>query len=230
MYTLLLRLAAPLQSWGSGSMFDTRETDFYPSKSAVIGILAAAMGIERDGSLEQFHKLKFGVRIDHHGERLSDLQITDMGEKLNSNLSHKVYLSDAVFLAGLESESNEVLLEIAEAIRHPVFPLYLGRRSCPPTLPILLGIRDLPLYEALYEEPWLLAEWRRKNELRFNHTVRLRILVENETDGALVRDEPVSFSPFKREYRYRRIKEMSPKTIIINDVLKTSHNPMKELG
>ena len=153
-----------------------------------------------------------------------------MGEKLNSNLSHKVYLSDAVFLAGLESESNEVLLEIAEAIRHPVFPLYLGRRSCPPTLPILLGIRDLPLYEALYEEPWLLAEWRRKNELRFNHTVRLRILVENETDGALVRDEPVSFSPFKREYRYRRIKEMSPKTIIINDVLKTSHNPMKELG
>lgn len=211
-------------------MFDTRETDFYPSKSAVIGILAAAMGIERDGSLEQFHKLKFGVRIDHHGERLSDLQITDMGEKLNSNLSHKVYLSDAVFLAGLESESNEVLLEIAEAIKHPVFPLYLGRRSCPPTLPILLGIRDLPLYEALYEEPWLLDEWRRKNELRFNHTVRLRILVENETDGALVRDEPVSFSPFKREYRYRRIKEMSPKTIIINDVLKTSHNPMKELG
>ena len=44
LYTLLLRLGAPLQSWGSESMYDRRETDMMPTKSGVIGMLAAALG------------------------------------------------------------------------------------------------------------------------------------------------------------------------------------------
>jgi CRISPR system Cascade subunit CasD len=46
MPVLLLRLAAPLQSWGVESKFDTRRTLGYPTKSGVIGLVASAMGRE----------------------------------------------------------------------------------------------------------------------------------------------------------------------------------------
>lgn len=49
MATLLLRLAAPLQSWGSDSKFETRKTDREPTKSGVVGLLAAALGLRRWG-------------------------------------------------------------------------------------------------------------------------------------------------------------------------------------
>ena len=48
MATLLLRLAAPLQAWGADSKFETRKTNREPTKSGVIGLLAAALGLERD--------------------------------------------------------------------------------------------------------------------------------------------------------------------------------------
>ena len=48
MATLLLRLAAPLQAWGSDSKFETRKTDREPTKSGVVGLLAAALGLRRD--------------------------------------------------------------------------------------------------------------------------------------------------------------------------------------
>ena len=65
-YTLLLRLSAPLQSWGSESVYDNRETDDMPTKSGVIGMLAAALGRKRSDSLEDLVKLKFGVRFSDH--------------------------------------------------------------------------------------------------------------------------------------------------------------------
>ena len=48
MATLLLRLAAPLQSWGMDSKFETRKTNREPTKSGIVGLLAAALGIRRD--------------------------------------------------------------------------------------------------------------------------------------------------------------------------------------
>ena len=56
---------------------------------------------------------------------------------------------------GLESEDTALLQELAEALTHPVFPLYLGRRACPPTLPLCLGLREQGLVEALQAEPAL---------------------------------------------------------------------------
>lgn len=52
MATLLLRLAAPLQAWGADSKFETRKTNREPTKSGVIGLLAAALGL-RQGSLQE---------------------------------------------------------------------------------------------------------------------------------------------------------------------------------
>ena len=62
MATLLLRLAAPLQAWGADSKFETRKTNREPTKSGVIGLLAAALGLRRDESegLARLTGLRFG--------------------------------------------------------------------------------------------------------------------------------------------------------------------------
>ena len=59
MSTLLLRLAAPLQAWGTDSKFETRRTNQEPSKSGVIGMLAAALGLPRDADLSALAALVF---------------------------------------------------------------------------------------------------------------------------------------------------------------------------
>lgn len=232
MYTLLLRLSAPLQSWGSESVYDNRETDYIPTKSGVIGMLAAALGIERGEPkpLEELANLKFGVRVDRQGTRLDDFQITRMGEKLNANLSHKVYLSDAIFLAGLSSEDAGFLKKLEEALRYPKFAVFLGRRSCPPTLPLVLGIRDRDLYESLLEEEWLVPDWRRKSQFGFSDRLQLRIVTDDALGGAVKKDVPISFSPFKREYGYRYMKEMPGKIVVKERIpVSTGHDPMMEL-
>lgn len=219
-----------MQSWGSASLFDTRETDYAPTKSGVIGMLAAALGRKRDASLEDLTSIKYGVRIDRQGERVTDFQITDMGEKLNSNLSYRTYLCDAIFLVGLESDDRDKLEELEHALKNPVYALFLGRRSCPPGLPLVLGIREKELYDALCQEDWLMPEWRRRLEFGFGDKIRLRILVEDEKSGTLVKDKPVSFSPYKREYTYRQVAERTPKTIDKNQTLySTEQDPMEEL-
>ena len=69
MSTLLLRLAGPMQSWGTDSKFDVRRTGREPSKSGVIGLVAAALGIARQDrqALQTLNDLRFGVRVDHEG-------------------------------------------------------------------------------------------------------------------------------------------------------------------
>lgn len=219
-----------MQSWGSASLFDTRETDYAPTKSGVVGMLAAALGRKRDASLDDLTSIKYGVRIDRQGERVTDFQITDMGEKLNSNLSYRTYLCDAIFLVGLESNDRSKLEELEHALRNPVYALFLGRRSCPPGLPLVLGIREKELYDALCQEDWLMPEWRRRSEFGFSDKIRLRILVEDEKSGTLVKDKPISFSPYKREYAYRQIAERKSKTIDKDKTLySTEHDPMEEL-
>ena len=66
MSTLLLRLAGPMQSWGTDSKFDVRRTGREPSKSGVIGLVAAALGIARQDrqALQTLNDLRFGVRVE----------------------------------------------------------------------------------------------------------------------------------------------------------------------
>lgn len=215
MYTLLLRLGGPLQSWGSASFYDTRETDYMPTKSGCVGLIAAALGRRRDESVSDLNELSFGVRTDIAGVRINDFQTTQMGEKLNSNISNRVYLSDALFLAGFGCEDENFLEEIKEALINPAFSLFLGRRSCPPTMPVVLGIRHLDLYDALRDEPWLALEWRQNRLFGKDSRLALRIVIEDkEGNGAVKKDVPVSFSPFNRQYGYRCIKEMPPKIVV----------------
>lgn len=90
MAVLLLRLAAPLQSWGADSKFETRRTNREPTKSGVIGMLAAAVGLRRDrtAELETLNKLRFGVRIDREGELLVDFHMAKNPEKETRTILH----------------------------------------------------------------------------------------------------------------------------------------------
>ena len=195
MSTLLLRLAGPLQSWGTDSKFDIRRTEREPSKSGVIGLAAAAMGIRRQDkdALKALASLRFGVRVDREGHMLRDFQ-TARPEKGSPYVTHRYYLADAVFTAGLGGDDPALLEQIGKALQAPVFPLYLGRRSCPPTGKLFLGIVDKPLEQALLDAAPA-------------GSVRLVMDAADGVSGGLVRDVPVSFDPARREYAFRRVTE-----------------------
>lgn len=209
MSTLLLRLAAPLQSWGMASKFDTRDTAREPTKSGVIGLLAAALGRSRTDGLDDLKALRFGVRIDQPGTFLRDFHTARLNKKDPPFVTNRYYLADAVFLVGLEGEDN-ILQDLALALQNPVFPLYLGRRSCPPVGPLVLGLRDRGLQQALEEEPWQACKWyQKKNNL--NH-VKLTIVCDaqpNEPGAFLRKDFPVSFDQRHRRYDYRMVIDLA---------------------
>ena len=227
MSTLLLRLAAPMQAWGSDSRFDVRRTCREPTKSGVIGLLAAALGRGRDESVEDLCHIRFGVRVDQEGKLLHDFHTAHSIKQ--TYVSHRYYLSDAAFLVGLESDNTELLQKLERALQEPIFSLFLGRRSCPPTQPITLGIREKTLLEALRQEPWIASEWTQSKY--GNQIPALRLVVDAQTEEtkkiALQRDLPISFHVQSRQYTYRAYTEYPP--ILLGGGLETEHDPMSEL-
>ena len=102
--------------------------------------------------------------------------------------------------------------KLEAALHRPAFPLFLGRRSCPPTLPLSLGLRKLPLEEALRTEPWQVCKdqqerWQRRHPGQMLH---LRMLLDTDLGAASiaqVRDVPLSYDPAWRRYSFRNVKE-----------------------
>ncbi|ARQ69206.1 type I-E CRISPR-associated protein Cas5/CasD [Streptomyces marincola] len=207
---LLLRLAGPLQAWGSAARFARRTTENAPTKSGVLGLLAAAQGRERDADLSDLAALRFGVRIDQPGTRVRDFQTAhhaDSGKSMP--LSERFYLADAVFVAGVEGDSS-FIEALHTAVRAPACLPYLGRRSCPPVEPFDLGVRpDTHLMQAFREEPWHASEWHRA---RTRSRRTLDVLLDSahgEAPHLSLRDTPVSFDPRHRRYELRGITTTS---------------------
>ncbi|MER7472744.1 type I-E CRISPR-associated protein Cas5/CasD [Micromonospora sp. NPDC000018] len=231
MSVLLLRLAGPLQSWGSSSRFARRGTEIAPTKSGVIGLLAAAKGVRRTEPLTELVGLEFGVRLDQPGQIQRDFQTARTLDGRGVPLTYRFYLSDAAFLAAVSGD-RELLLGLAEALKRPRFPLYLGRRSCPPVGPISLGVHDGNLDDALTSWPWLAADWYRR---RAAHTVRLEIIRDarpGEPVTETVPDEPVSFDPAHRQHTWRSV--LRRHVDVTNDLAEragvTAHDPLSLLG
>lgn len=210
MSTLLIRLAGPMQSWGSRSRFATRGTESAPTKSGVIGLVAAALGIRRNEPLERFAGTRFGVRIDQPGRLERDFQTArSLDGAASMPLSHRYYLADAVFLAGLEHEDRGRLEAFAEALKRPAFPLYLGRRAFPPAGPIDVTVTDVGLDRALGSAPWTVSETYRDANGRA--VPELELLLETAPDNRHaepIRDEPRSFDPRRREYGWRSVETL----------------------
>lgn len=194
-----------MQSWGTQSRFTVRDTGLEPSKSGVLGLLCAALGIDRedDEGLQPFTSLRMGVRADREGllqvdyHTAKDVRMAN-GKIKDTELSNRYYLANAVFLVGLESDDLRLLERIQAALSKPVWALSLGRKSFVPSESVLLedGLRKGETLE---------------QALRFFTTLcntdkeKLRVVLEDK-DGSIVRsDQPLSFSRERRKFAPRRV-------------------------
>jgi len=152
MATLLLQLIAPMQSWGSRSRFDDRDTEREPTKSGVLGLVASALGRPRNADVLDLAALLFGVRVDRAGQVRTDYHTAQEGN--GTAVTRRHYLADAAFLVGLEGEP-ELLRQIDAALRNPVWPPFLGRKSFPPSQPMFVegGVQDGSLLDVLSAHP-----------------------------------------------------------------------------
>lgn len=223
MSTLLLRLSGPMQSWGVSSKFNSRNTEKEPSKSGVIGMLAAALGRPRDQPIDDLAALRFGVRSDQIGGFMRDYHTAHHpnDDKL-AYITNRHYLVDSAFLVGLEGD-RALLEKLNAAVSHPYYPLYLGRRSCPPAGRISLGIRDVSLEEALSSEPWLASDWYAKKQ---PGEVLLDVSMDSaDSSGYLQRDSPLSFSQINRTYATRQVEFIPMRVRVMNE--RSRHHGMK---
>jgi len=219
MSVLLLRLSAPMQSWGTQSRFGIRDTGYEPSKSGVIGLLCAALGKPReegpdDGhpTLAELSALRMGVRVLREGVPKVDYH-TVGGTAGGAIQSWRHYLSDADFLVGLESGDEALLRRLHERLQRPHWPLFFGRKSFPASLPVAIDIVDGQLEDVLVNPD----SWREKT-LRPNVEAGFRIVIEKRikggTDGdnapewdeatEIRQDVPLSFA--ERRFTIRRVR------------------------
>lgn len=204
MATLLLRLQAPMQSWGVSSLFTDRDSAREPSKSGVIGLICAALGRPRWANISDLTQLLMGVRVDREGVLEKDFQIAqnimpaDGSRPDKIVTSNRYYLSDAVFLVGLEGEIN-LLDTIQKALLKPRWPLYLGRRAFPPSAPVYLhdSLQNKNLLEALLSYPTLVE----------NPIEGMRLVIESPQGEFMRQDVPLDFE--KRLFTTRRISILS---------------------
>ena len=206
MATLLLWLEGPMQSWGTASRFTDRDSGREPSKSGVIGLLAAALGIDREAwegtDLPTLSGLLFGVRHDRAGVPAVDYQTAGAGYAPDGHmmkadgkkspqgvLSRREYLSGAAFLAGLQSEDRGLLQRCHDALANPRWPLSLGRRSYVPSEPVWLkdGLVDWPLLDALGRHPDTKGRSAAEPEIRVSYDHP-----EGKDEGRMCMDVPLA--------------------------------------
>lgn len=181
MESLIFQLRAPLASWGEVAVGEYRPSAEYPSQSAILGLLGAALGIDRMDAPSQA-ALQAGVRLAvgvlHQGRLLRDYHTTQVPSRadlkkrphatrrdelsvpkqdLNTILSSRDYRQDSAALVALQTTTNGSysLEALAESLRHPRFVLYLGRKSCPPAEPLhpcIIEAGDINTAFSIYQE------------------------------------------------------------------------------
>ncbi len=158
MQFLLFQVYSPLVSWGEIAVGGERVSASHPSKSSVIGLIAAALGIKRNdekGQSRLFQSLGVAVKVYSAGSLLSDFHTAQVlgrekglihytrkselskKNKLGTILSRREYRCDALYVVGVYCKDGEMTLgEIEKALREPRYHLYFGRKSNPPALPL----------------------------------------------------------------------------------------------
>lgn len=212
MSTVLLRLQAPLQSWGVDSRYDLRATRPEPTKSGVVGLIAAALGRDREDDISDLAAMRFGVRCDRPGRVIRDYHTASQiasaggGGASRSVISERYYIADACFLAALEGPHDHAAL-IHRALAHPAVTLTLGRRSCPPSEPVHLdaGLLEQPIEQALTQWPLLQPQTSARRQ-----TTRVRVALECDLAEAdhVQPDQPSAHAFRDRIFHPRGIRVM----------------------
>jgi len=164
---LLFQIYAPLVSWGEIAVGGERQSSRHPSKSAIIGFVAASLGIKReDEDRLDFLSKNLGVAVQLHsgGSILKDFhtvqvprskskvvyhtrreELLGLDGKDNAIISRREYRCDALSVVAVylkEGKTEYSLEKIERALREPYFHLYFGRKSCVPSLPLAPVITD----------------------------------------------------------------------------------------
>lgn len=206
MTALVLHLDGPMQAWGHSSQWDHRDTLDHPTRSGLIGMIAAALGKRWGEQLDDLAPLRFTIRIDRPGRRVVDYHTAGGGHEIGvarvkgGNRSHAVlsdrfYMSDAAYTVAITGP--DTLLHRADAaLRAPVFGPFLGRRSCPPAGPWHLGIRE--------GDPLRTLPLHRNRPRRDGSTVAVEFVSDHEAHGPTDRvdttlTDPRTFGP-RRSY------------------------------
>lgn len=211
MKTLLLKLAGPLQSWGTSSHFENRYTDFHPSKSAIIGMIAASLGYRRDDdeNINKLNDLDFAVRIDQTGKILRDFHIAKLykanGDLDKNYVTNRYYLEDAIFVVALSHEDDSFMSTIIEGLKNPYFQPFLGRRSLPLNHDFILDFIEGEPIQILENYSWQAAEWvQRKHK---EPAIKLEVFADGDLmpdfPKALRKDRVVSFAQKERKFLFR---------------------------
>ncbi|MCK5241951.1 type I-E CRISPR-associated protein Cas5/CasD [bacterium] len=212
---LALRLVGPLQSWGFDSQYNRRNTALMPTKSGIAGMCCAALGYSRGSEkervfLEKFRNLKMtAIVIPRKSNmklpvrRMQDYHTVQHTRRASGSinkdcvLTHRQYLNDAAF--GIVIEGNISLLgKIADALKNPVWGIWLGRKTCIPSEPVLAGLGENKakvLYYLIGEAP--IESFTRQED------------VEQFSDGYdSIPDVPVSFATERRGFSPRRVRTL----------------------
>lgn len=228
---LALYLRAPLQSWGASSKFGIRGTLDVPTRSGLLGLIAAACGINKndemaDGTwLARAKKVSMSVLTFKRGDRMTEyhtvgahydrndswqkrmIPTTPDGKSRGTDLTNRDYLMDSVF--GVILSGDDMLIgEMAAGLADPVWGIWLGRKSCVPTEPILAGVFDLMdnARLALFERfRGSLERNGEKVEYKEGNCVAFSVFESSAgAEGETLLDVPVSFT--RREFHARRIR------------------------
>lgn len=157
---LVFRLYGPMASWGEIAVGESRHSAGYPSRSALLGLLAAALGVRRGDDRAQ-ERLAVGYRFavkvfsqgsllrDYHTAQVPDAvgkfryrsrrdEVVKGRKRLGTILSTREYRADAFAVVAVEAlaEAPYPLEVLKEALLKPKFHLYLGRKSCPLSAPL----------------------------------------------------------------------------------------------
>ncbi len=175
MPTLLLRMRAPMMSWGDHSAFGNRDTRIEPTKSAVIGLLCAALGRPRHESiadLTESGKLTMGIRVNQEGIIQCDYHTVRTSPReaktISTALSDRYYVADGDYLVGLAGD-RALLETLDKALQEPCWQLFFGRKSFVPSRPVRVQVDDRDLASALRHFPYELRGRQKKpsQNLRF---------------------------------------------------------------
>ncbi len=207
MNVLLLRLCGPMQSWGVQSRFSVRDTGLEPSKSGVVGLLAAALGRQRHTNIADLAQLRMAVRVDVEGILRYDYHTAQNVLKASGSLkdtepSRRYYLADARFLVALAGDDLNLLQHLLEALLNPIWPLFLGRKAFVPSIPPAIAqglLQHSELLPVLRSACWLGS---RLDQM----PTQLRITLEDPLGTELRQDQPISFS--ERQFVPRRVRTL----------------------
>jgi len=204
---VLLRLEGPLQAWSAQGKLGVRDTEREPTKSGVLGLVGSALGMDRDddATLATLARLQMAVRVDRAGTLLHDFHTAGGGRFRGRKYtvygtsdcvpSHRYFLQDASFVVALEGEDSEIS-RLADALRAPRYALFLGRRSCVPSVPVFMSLSSGPARDALQQAPLALR----------HDNAPHRLVLESTADGGDARyDVPLSFAQVERRYGRRYV-------------------------